>query len=152
MGVRPVLVVAAMVASAALIAACGITPVPDPGAGGTLAVDLDDRHGEGFFNAVHRARLISLDGAEVGAWELEGGAAPVELPAGTYHLEAFTVFLSDFMQCPEAPGATCFQPTLEPVTVCAIDVEVLPGRAARAVFTSLPDGLCRLEAVDAGPT
>ena len=135
------------------LAACGAVASPSPSAAsGSINVTVDDQHGTSFFNAVHRARVVSLDGAEVGAWELVSGAPPIELPVGTYRLEAFTVFLSDFMECPEEPGSTCFQPTLEPITVCKVDLDVPPGGEARAVFTSLPDGLCRLEAVDAGPT
>ena len=152
MSVRSLLLVAAIVASIPLVAACGRTAVAEPGVRGTLAVSVDDLHGGSFFNAVHRARLISRDGAEVGSWELKRGAAPVELAAGTYRLEAFTVFMSDWIRCPEEPGATCFAPTLEPITVCAINLDVRPGAKAKAVFTPLPDGLCRLESANSAAT
>jgi hypothetical protein len=86
------------------------------------------------------------------------------VPAGHYRLEAFTAFLSDTIVCTDAngnggdpgstpvPGGTCFQPTLDPGQVCAIEIDVPSGGVVQLVYQDDGRGRCRLLPAEAAPT
>jgi len=154
---RPLGLRALMAVVLAVIAACA-GPTPSPGPPGRLLVTVQLGPVENpLFEPVRRARAVSVDGAIDVGWRLEEGAAPVEVPPGTYRLEAFTVFLSDFIQCtdtvgPAGPTSTCLQPTLGPSQVCAIDVDVVAAGDVTVVYRELDQGRCQLELGSALPT
>ncbi len=106
----------------------------------------------GFFEPIHRARLIGVDGSVAASWELPEVAMPVPVQPGLYRLEVYTVFLGDTVECvadPAAPGGSrCSQPTLGPAQVCTLDIGVVAGQLTRATFHVLRDGLCGLESGD----
>jgi hypothetical protein len=105
-----------------------------------------------FFASQHRGRIVAADGTLLADWEITGAAAPVAVPAGSHQLQAFTVFLSDFIQCSADPATgtqNCAAPTLGPSQVCAIPVEVTVGATVPARFRSLPEGRCALEGLPA---
>jgi hypothetical protein len=101
---------------------------------------------EQFFASQHRARVVAVEGTILADWEITDAAAPITVPAGTYRLQAFTVFLSDFIQCSADPAGQqhCAQPTLGPSQVCEVPIEVVAGATVEAHFRSLPDGRCDL--------
>ena len=146
-----------------LLTACA--PAPSPGPPGRIVVTVVPAEPDNpLFEPVYRARAIAVDGSLDVGWRLQPGAAPVEVPSGTYRLEAFTVFLSDYMVCAdefgnvgdpgstEPPNATCFQPTMGPGQVCALDVEVVPGGEVHLSYEAREEGGCELQPVRAGPT
>jgi hypothetical protein len=140
---------------ALLSAACGSSaPSAAPGRA-VVTVAPDD--GADFFAPVHRARAITVDGI-VAEWRINESGPPVDLPAGTYRLEVFTVFLSDVVTCVEGvggvggAGSTCLQPTLGPSQVCAIDIDVPAGGEVRALFRPSGQGLCQLVPEGPAPT
>jgi hypothetical protein len=141
----------------ALVSACA--PTPTPGPPGRILVTIVSAEPENpLFEPVHRARVVAVDGSLDVGWRLQPGAAPVEIPSGMYRLEAYTVFLSDTIVCghpigePNAPEATCFQPTLGPEQVCAVDIEVPAGGDVHVAYEARDQGLCDLRPVDADPT
>lgn len=142
-------------AVAAIVAGCMATPTPLPP--GRVVVTLDAAPPDNaLFEPVRRAHAVSVDGSVDVGWRILEGAAPVELPAGTYRLEAFTVILSDFIQCNEdIPGgsqSTCIQPTLGPSHFCAIDLEVRGGGDVSVTYRELGEGVCDLAAGSPSPT
>jgi hypothetical protein len=141
--------VAAALAVAVLVGACG-TPEPSgPPALGTVRVGVQGANA-GFFASEQHATLVLPDGRVVADWKLTtGGEVPIQAPVGSYTLSTFTVFFSDFMQCnpdPARPGQeTCLQPTLGPAERCEAPIEVRETVEVLATFSILADGRCRLE-------
>ncbi len=134
---------------AACIVGCGSTPAPSPppGASGFVEVQLEIApDARQFFASQHRGRVIDGDGSVLADWEITDGASPVSVPVGRHQLQAFTVFLSDFIQCSTDPGGAshCAQPTLGPAQVCTIPIEVVAGETVEARYQSLPEGRCEL--------
>ncbi len=142
---------------AILLAGCATDPPATAGPGGFVVVNLAWAPGvqPGFFEPIHRARLIGLDGSLAAAWQVNEGATPVRVQPGVYRLEVFTVFLGDTLECvadPAAPGGQrCAQPTLGPDQVCGLDVTVVAGSETRAIFHIPKIGLCGLE-LEPAPT
>jgi hypothetical protein len=140
-----------------LIVACGSTPAPSrsPSSSGTGFVEVALEiapDGTQFFASQHRGRVVAADGSILADWEITDASAPVSVPAGAHRLEAFTVFLSDFIQCSTDPSTgtqTCAAPTLGPAQVCTIPIEVAAGATVSARFRSLPQGGCELLAAPA---
>lgn len=151
------------------IAAVGCSAAPSPPSSGPLgridiavtAADPDNP----LFEPVYRARAVSRDGSVDAAWRIRAGAAPTEVPAGYYRIEAFTVFLSDTIVCADAggviggpgstgaPGATCLQPTLDPPgQVCALEIDVPATGTVHVRFTDNGRGGCQLADDKASPT
>ena len=139
-------------AIAVLVVACGPgsapTPTRSPTATGFVEVTLEIAPGASqFFASQHRARIVDADGSAPRDWEITDAASPVVVPVGTHQLQAFTVFLSDFIECttdPTTGASQCAQPTLGPAKICAIPIEVVAGGTVEARFRSLPDGDCQL--------
>ncbi len=155
---RSVGVVAVLIA--ALAAACGSTAPPTAaGPDGSVVVEIAPPEPDMpsvFFEPIHRAQLIAIDGSIAAAWQVTSSAAPVRVQPGTYGLQVFTVFLSDTLVCisdPAAPGGNrCEQPTMGPGQVCTIDVVVVAERETRATFHALADGACGLEGAEPAAT
>ncbi|HET7031311.1 MAG TPA: hypothetical protein VFI34_12425 [Candidatus Limnocylindrales bacterium] len=146
------------VAAMTLLVACSshVSPstpgVPSPDGSGTVIVELEIApEASQFFASEHHARLVTSDATIEKDWQITGAVVPVSAPPGFYRLQAFTAFLSDFIECapdPAAAGATtCAQPTLGPAQVCAIPIEIVDGGTIRARFRSLPEGRCELVGV-----
>ena len=139
-------------------AGCDASTATPSGPPGRLLVTIVQGPGENpLFEPVRRARAVSVDGAIDVGWRLREGGAPVEVPSGTYRVETFTVFLSDFIQCvdtvgPAGPTSTCLQPTLGPSQVCALDVEVAPSGEVHLLYRELGQGRCELTRGEAPPT
>ena len=134
--------------------ACGAPPAPSgsPVLGSVRVSVQRVAGGQEFFASEHHARLVDPAGRVVGEWKLSAdGAAPAQAPIGSYTLSAFTVFLSDFLQCtpdPVRPGLqTCFQPTLGPAQVCSVPIELTATLSVEARFSILAGGRCGLELV-----
>jgi hypothetical protein len=125
-----------------------------------LAVDRSAA-GQVIFSSIDRARLVARDGAVVADREIsEGPPAEIQIPAGEYILQVFTVFQSDTLDCgldPATGGPTnCVQPTLQPGQICELIVSVPAGGTIEATFTVLAQTHCRLTSglapVTAGPS
>jgi hypothetical protein len=157
-------VVAVAVVLGMLVLGGCATPTPSSGPTGRIYIDVIPVDPDNpLFEPVLRARAVSADGAVDAQWRIQDGA-PVEVPSGRYHLEAFTVFLSDYIVCADrlgnvgepgstpAPGSTCFQPTLGPDQICSLDALVPPRGEVRFVFRMQEQGGCELTAVAASPT
>lgn len=139
----------------AAIVGCASTPAPSPTSAGSGFVEVQLEiapRAEEFFASQHRARIVAADGTVLADWEITAAAAPVAIPAGSHQLQAFTVFLSDFIQCSEDPATGnehCAAPTLGPSQVCAIPIQVAGGTTVSARFRSLPEGRCQLDGLPA---
>lgn len=150
---RPLAVAVWSLAVATIGVGCGPSVPSGPKPLGTIHVIAQRVAGQDrFFAAEHHARLTDANGTVFDDRRLTvDGPTDLSAPIGRYVLSAFTVFLSDFMQCsgdPARPGAeTCFQPTLGPAEVCGVQVEVTAAVDVQAVFSILTDGRCRLDAV-----
>ena len=155
---KVVLVIASLV-----LAGCA-SATPSAGPTGRIYIDVVPIDAENpLFEAVFRARAVSADGAVDAQWRIQDGA-PVEVPSGRYRLEAFTVFLSDYIVCADpfgnvgelgsepAPDSSCFQPTLGPGQVCSLDAVVPPRGEVRFEYRMQEQGGCELIAAEASPT
>ena len=149
------LALAAVIAS--LIGGCGQAVPSIAPATATVRVVAQRVAGQdGFFATEHHARLTAVDGTIVVDWRLSIDAEnEVRVAPGSYTLSAFTVFLSDFIDCvddPAHPGTqTCVQPTLGPAHVCATPIAVGDAAEEIATFSILADGGCRLDLGGAAP-
>ncbi len=137
--------------------ACG-TQAASAGPTGRIIVSVGSAVGtNSLFEPVHWAKAIDSDGTVVVSWKSAGGV-PVEVPSGAYRVEAFTVFLSDTLVCghpigePSPPNATCFQPTLGPAQVCAVEIQVPPGGDVALLYRETGEGRCDLRLDGARPT
>ena len=141
----------------AIVIGCAATPTPGP-PGRVVVTLVPAPPDNALFEPVRRGHAVSVDGSVDVGWRILEGGARVEVPSGTYRLEAFTVYLSDFIQCTDSvggaggPQSTCLQPTLGPAHVCAIDLDVPPGRDVSVVYRELDQGLCELDAASPSPT
>jgi len=146
-----------------VLAGCA-TATTSGGPTGRISIDVVPIEPDNpLFDAVLRARAVSADGAVDAQWRIQDGA-PVEVPSGRYRLEAFTVFLSDYIVCADpdgnvgepgstpAPGSTCFQPTLGPGQVCSMDALVPPRGEVRFEYRMQEQGGCELVVAEASPT
>ena len=156
MSVRRRTTVGLMVAAAVLVG-CRGGPSPatqSPVGSGFVSISLEVvGRGTQFFNSQHRARVVDASNSVIAEWEITAAAAPAVIPAGSWRLETFTVFFSDFLQCspdPAVPGKErCTAPTLGPAQVCAIPINVDDGATVEATFRSLEEGACDLVAAPA---
>jgi hypothetical protein len=154
-GLAPVRAVILPLIIGLLGAGCATSPPPQlpsrspspSGGTGLVEVELVLAPGaEQFFASQHRARVVAADGTILADWEITDAAPPISVPAGTHRLQAFTVFLSDFIQCSADPSGQqhCAAPTLGPSQVCEVPIAVVAGATVGAQYHSLAEGRCDL--------
>jgi hypothetical protein len=143
----------------AIVISTGCASTPSPGPVGRIVITVAPDSGADFSPPIHWARAIAADGTVVAEWKTEGGI-PVEVPAGTYEVQAFTVFLGDTLVCvgqpiegaEPQPAESCSQPTLGPAEICLMQVEVAPGADVRLRYAMHDQGSCNLGPDFVAPT
>ena len=144
---------------ASVVAGCG-AQVPRPSESiemGSIAIRVEQAPGgTEFFRSEHHVRVVSPDGTIAAELTMAPGAeSRTAIPAGSWTLEAFTVFFSDFIRCtadPSRAGAqVCGAPSLRPAQVCSIPLTVTPSATVTARFEIRPAGRCGLAEEAADP-